>query len=228
MKILEKSYQRILAFGDIHGCYKSLIKLLEIISPQEDDLLIFLGDYVDRGDNSKAVIDKLILLNAQFDCIFIKGNHEEMFLKYLNDPHAHSSWLGFGGQETLESYGSDFDIPKEHRHFMHNGLDYFETKNHIFVHATAHENLHMKDQTSRYLRWTRCHDTRPHLSGKTIICGHTPQFEGLPLDLGHLICIDTAACYGACLTCMDVGNDIFYQANEYHEKRILKREELSS
>jgi serine/threonine protein phosphatase 1 len=95
--------------GDVHGCVDELERLLDGVAPTADDSLCFLGDYVDRGPNPRGVIERLIRLQAEGpQCIFLKGNHEDMFLAFLGRPGRHGdAFLWNGGNATLASYGCD-------------------------------------------------------------------------------------------------------------------------
>jgi len=93
---------------------------------------------------------------------------------------------------------------------------WFETDDHIFVHASYHPRKKMKKQNSKTLRWQSLNDhiPKPHRSGKTVVCGHSAQREGNILDLGYLVCIDTFIYGGGYLTALDVGSGDFWQANQ--------------
>jgi serine/threonine protein phosphatase 1 len=210
---------RILAIGDIHGCLKALTALLNVVSLKVDDQLIFLGDYVDRGEDSHGVIE-LFLSDARLKkAIFLKGNHEIMMLQSRVDAIKSLTWQAFGGLETVLSYGArnlenwQETVPDSHWHFMENTLPYFETEEHIFVHGSADPELDMKEQPDWQLFWERFDSVKPHKSGKKIVCGHTPQ-GGTIADIGYAVCIDTAAVFGEWLTCLDVLSGEFWQANE--------------
>ena len=129
--------RRLYAVGDIHGCADLLDELLEKIEEDADGAakqLIFLGDYVDRGPDSKGVIDRLVAQQKKApDTVFLKGNHEATMLDFLHDPEDMLHWLDWGGLETLESYGLDQviqrsgedlaeelvrNMPKSHRTFL--------------------------------------------------------------------------------------------------------------
>ena len=103
--------ERLYAVGDIHGCAALLDVLLEKINADDaadgkKRRLIFLGDYVDRGGDSKGVIDRLMAIRAREpETIFLKGNHEQAVLDFLDDPNLNEDWLHWGGDKTLESYG---------------------------------------------------------------------------------------------------------------------------
>ena len=213
---------RTIVIGDIHGCCKALLSLLDAISPGADDLLIFLGDYVDRGPDSKGVIETLIDVARLTKTIFLQGNHEIMFRGALGglDP---APWLELGGRPTLTSYGGTLDrVPSQHLNFLDACRAFFETESHIFVHANYIPELPMDEQSEFSLYWEHLVERfpGPHVSGKSVFCGHTPQISGQVADYGHLVCVDTF-CFGTgWLTAMDVASRHTWQANrEGHLRR---------
>ncbi len=112
---------RLIAIGDIHGCRIALDRLLEAIQPDPEDVVVTLGDYIDRGLDSRGVIERLIELAGQTRLIGILGNHEEMMLSVIRGGAPHHDWVRYGGVETLESYGFDGDLdflPEEHHDFF--------------------------------------------------------------------------------------------------------------
>jgi serine/threonine protein phosphatase 1 len=198
---------RKIAIGDIHGCFRALSSLLDAVAPAADDLLVVLGDYVDRGPESREVIDRLLELQRQCCLIVLTGNHELMMLRGLEDKAERRFWLDFGGGPTLDSYGGRLEnIPAAHLQFLRGGRDYYETESHLFVHANYQPETPLDQQSETILMWTHLHlrVPPPHVSGKTVIVGHTPQVDGEVLDLGHLICIDTYCCGGGWLTALEV------------------------
>src|ERR1043166_4066276 len=96
---------RTIAVGDVHGCSRALATLLDAIGPEPDDRLVLLGDYVDRGPDSRGVLDQLISLVGRCRVVPLLGNHEEMLLAVRSAPAALKGWLTCGGLATLESYG---------------------------------------------------------------------------------------------------------------------------
>src|SRR5215207_7824202 len=98
---------RTLAIGDIHGCYTALDALLKEVRPSAEDQLVFLGDYIDRGFDSRAVIDLLIELQASTSTVFLRGNHEVMILDAREDPSKAHLWQSYGGFDTLLSYDAE-------------------------------------------------------------------------------------------------------------------------
>jgi len=130
---------RTIAIGDIHGCSAALDALLEAIRPRHDDCIITLGDYINRGPDSRGVIERLIDLAHRCRLVPLLGNHEEMLFEALADSYPLHYFLGVGGDDTLDSYGPGRDlslIPDDHIKFLKSGLDYRETETHIFVHAS--------------------------------------------------------------------------------------------
>lgn len=183
-------------------------------------MIITLGDYVDRGPDSKGVLDLLIDLHANGCLIPLRGNHESMML----DARSGTTLFSMGDQ-NLESYGSDTslkDIPERHWKFISDTCrDWYESESHLFVHANLDPSLSMIEQKRQDLHWKGIgHWHQPHISGKKMICGHTQQPSGVPLNLDSAICIDTGACFGGWLTCLDVTSEYYWQANEKGETRI--------
>jgi serine/threonine protein phosphatase 1 len=209
---------RTLAIGDIHGCLSHLDALLESIAPTPEDHLIFLGDFVDRGPDSALVLQRIMQLSKTHRVTALIGNHEQMMLAARDSREKLSDWLERGGDATLRSYAGSRatlrDVPANHWKFLSENLvDYLETDTHIFVHANAYPDLSMPEQPEYMLRWERCDEIAAHESGKTIICGHTPQKSGKPMNLGYAICIDTNACRNGLLTCLDATTGRVWQAD---------------
>ena len=122
--------------GDIHGCAKALRTLIENIDPTEEDELVFLGDYVDRGPNSRDVVQQIIDLRDQCKVIPLRGNHEIMLLGVVLGGLDDKVWLGNGGVSTVSSYGGSLKkIPIPHLDFFQSFQTYYETNESIFVHA---------------------------------------------------------------------------------------------
>jgi serine/threonine protein phosphatase 1 len=179
---------RTVAIGDIHGCSRALEALLAAIRPTPEDLLVVLGDYVDRGPDSRAVIDRLRALDRECRLRVLTGNHEQMMLRGVEEQVERRFWLCYGGQATLDSYGGRLEsIPNDHLDFLRSGLRFYETETHIFVHANYQADLTLAQQPEAVLVWTHLdrHLPTPHASGKTAVVGHTPQLSGEVLDLGH-------------------------------------------
>lgn len=211
---------RLLAVGDIHGCSRALDTLLELVAPGPRDLIVTLGDYVDRGPDSAGVLDRLVRLHAAGRLVALRGNHEQMMLSARDDPHgpAADEWLAVGGDATLASYrvATPSDVPAAHWAFIEDACaDYHETDTHLFVHANAYPDLPLAEQPEYMLKWESFgEDTPPHESGKVMVCGHTPQKSGAPRSLGHAVCIDTWACGRGRLTCLDTTSGQYWQADQ--------------
>lgn len=219
---------RTLAIGDIHGCLTALETLLDFAEVSDDDLLITLGDYVDRGPDSRGVLDFLISLWWQEKLVAIRGNHDLMMCDARDKHSSFHVWLALGGEATLHSYGGNFDgVPQQHWDFLEHGLvNYYESKTHIFVHAGLWPDVPLDEQPEFVLLFERFHSPPPHESGKIMICGHTNQKSGLPKNKGHAVCIDTRAYGGGWLSCLDVENGHIWQANQKGETRELWLDEL--
>jgi serine/threonine protein phosphatase 1 len=214
---------RTLAIGDIHGCNKALENLIKKVQPQPEDQIIFLGDYIDGGPESRQVIETLLELRKNCSPIFIRGNHEVMILDAREDSLKNNLWQSYGGLETLLSYGANFRedwvsfIPDSHWDFFERTVSFFETDTHIFVHACLEPELEMKDQPDWLLYWETFDRLEPHKSGKQIVCGHSPQLSGEIKDVGFANCIDTTS--GGWLSCLDPSTRKFWQANDKGQTR---------
>jgi serine/threonine protein phosphatase 1 len=218
---------RNLAVGDIHGCYKALETLAAFVPFSSDDLIITLGDYVDRGPDSRGVLDWVIARHLAGTLIALRGNHELMMLEARHNTQAFKVWLRAGGDATLASYSraavglDQIDIPESHWRFLKENLrGWFETENHFFVHAGAYADSPLDQQPDFMLYWESFDNPAPHESGKVMVCGHTSQQQGKPVSVGHAVCIDTRA-YGedGWLTCLDVASGRYWQANQKGETR---------
>jgi len=201
---------KIICVSDIHGEIHKLKNLFEKLSFTKNDTIIFLGDYIDRGEDSKAVIDFVLSLKDKCNLVTLKGNHE-MFamdsLKFtegrLGLAQMFNSWMMNGGEACLRSYCRDglyMDKPVEiidemfidHGDFFNDLKIAYETENHIFVHGFLAHEQDAEDQEEWQCIWGRYDDIYPHKSGKTVVCGHTIQRDGVKND-GFKICIDTGS-----------------------------------
>lgn len=214
---------RTIAIGDIHGCSAALAAVLEAIAPEADDTLITLGDYIDRGPDSRGVVELLLKLGDRCQFIPLMGNHEVIMRDVREGRAPLAFWLeACGGEATLASYGGSLEsIPDEHWEFFRSCRRYHETDSHIFLHANYAPAITLDEQPDELVFWM--HLMRippPHVSGKQVIVGHTPQRDCSILDAGHVVCIDTW-CFGeGCLTAYDVQTKQLWQANK--EGRLLQ------
>jgi len=209
---------RTIAIGDIHGYRRSLSALLDAIDPRANDTIVTLGDYVDRGPNSRGVIDRLILLKGQCRLVPLLGNHDEMMLNICRGKtELMGNWLVFGGDSTLASYGKVPEgVPWEHIEFLESCRDWYETDEHFLAHGNYYSNLPLDSQPWELLRWESLHERQPfaHRSGKTAIIGHTAQKNGQVLDLGYLKCIDTWVYGDGRLTALELDSGRIWQADK--------------
>lgn len=191
----------LVAIGDIHGCIRSLKAMWKKLEPYQDFTHVFVGDYIDRGPDSKAVIDFLLQVKDDRNTVFLRGNHEQMLLDAWESGLT-KNWMLNGGGSTLDSYGnpSDLDdLPIEHLEFYKNTKLYFETEDYFFVHAGVPPVITLEDAKSdrtfrNYFLWGR-----EHLNAfetpweKTVIFGHTPRSH--PIRKANMIGIDTGCVY---------------------------------
>lgn len=195
----------LIAIGDIHGCARTLDVLLERLAPSADDHLVFIGDYTDRGPDSKGTIDRLLELERAAEagtgprCTFLRGNHDQMMLDYL-ERGDFDLWRINGGLTTLENYAraDGIYVPDAHHDFLRRTRLYLDTPDFCFVHAglKPHYSVayNLRHETASTFLWTREHFGVPERAWeKPVVCGHTPQPE--PLDEPDLIAIDTGCVY---------------------------------
>ncbi len=212
---------RTIAIGDIHGCHLALEALLGDLQITTGETVVVLGDVIDRGPGTKQAIARLLELQKTCRLIFLRGNHEEMMLESRKGGPIGTAWLRVGGQETLDSYGGEFEmIPDSHWNFLESGLDYWETDAEIFIHANLEPDVALPKQSPAWLRWIKlCGEELPRDCGRRVVCGHTSLHQGTPWVLDGWVCIDTW-CYGKqYLTALDTTNDLIYQAKQTGETR---------
>ncbi len=228
------------AIGDIHGRADLLDELLRAVSTdaatarKSRNLLVFLGDYVDRGPGSKAVIDRLLGLPPEgFDLICMLGNHEDMFLDFLEDPSGGEAWLANGGDATALSYGVDVSayfsaqsgdndlkglqqalaaaIPAEHKTFLRTLRSYHVEGDYFFSHAGLRPGIPVDRQDPHDLIWIRGTFLRSRKDhGKVVVHGHSVTFEPTEYpEASRLsrIGIDTGAYVTGRLTCLVLCGD---------------------
>jgi serine/threonine protein phosphatase 1 len=224
---------RTIAIGDVHGCNTALAALLKGLALQTDDTLVMLGDVIDRGPDSRDVIDQLKSVSERCRLVCLQGNHEQMLLDALDGRMPIQEWLVHGGAETLDSYGKGAGmtaLDPEHVEFIRGWGDVVETDSHFFAHGNYLATRPFDRQPWTDLRWQslKWHTPEPHISGKTAVLGHTSNKQGEILNLGHLICIDTY-CHGGCwLTAFDSTNGRVWQSNEAAEFRSLELPPIKS
>ena len=211
---------RLIAIGDVHGCGHALQTLLEAIAPSSADTLVFLGDMIDQGRDSAAVLDQLLRLQKVCRLVLIHGNHEEMMFAARDTERALRYWENCGGVSTLNSYrfgASLNDVPAEHWDLLASALPYFESDGFILTHANYRPDIGMSEQDTSLLRWGLLEPDmmQPHQSGRTVVVGHTEQKNSEILDLGFVICIDTACWRHGWLTAIDLKSRQVWQASRW-------------
>ena len=211
---------RLVAIGDVHGCNLALDAVLQALDPTPRDHLVFLGDLVDQGKDTKDVLERIIKLRDTTKLTLIQGNHEEMMLAARENEPALRYWERCGGVPTLNSYrfGATLEeIPTAHWELLESCRPYLESEHFIFTHANYLPELSMADQPDYALRWDLFESgkERPHLSGKNVVVGHTEQKNAEILDLGFAQCIDTACWTYGWLTALDVETREVWQASRW-------------
>ena len=239
MLLSAASYERVIAIGDLHGHHGPLQRMLQKIDLRSGDFIIFIGDYIDRGPDSKELVQELIELRfAHPHVAFLRGNHEDMLigsLGYSAVVSDMSTWLYNGGSQTLHSYGLSRDelnhivslwdeserraalrkvFPKEHINFFLDLELYVETEHHFFCHAGVDPAVSIEEgkQSPHNLLWMREHlyADEPCWE-KTLVCGHTPLRDIRISE--KLICIDTGLHYYGTLSAIDVKSKEVFQVN---------------
>lgn len=225
--IAVNSSARTIAIGDIHGCAAALAAMVAGLELEPRDTVVMLGDAIDRGPDSRGVLDQLLALSNRTRVVSILGNHEQMLLDALDGKTPLFEWLQHGGAETLDSYGQDSSLDgvnPAHIDYIRSWADHYETPGHFFAHGNYLASRPLNRQPWADLRWQSLnwHTPGPHCSGKTAILGHTSQKNGEILNLGHIVCIDTFCCGGFWLSAFDVETGQAWQANEAGEFRRVE------
>lgn len=209
---------KIFAVGDIHGCYDKLIAMMKIIPWDKDnDTLLFIGDYIDRGPKSREVVEYLVNLRKQGgEFVFLKGNHEKMLLDYYLQQKDQMLYVANGGAETIASYVEGgigrkaFVLPEDHLDFLLSLKLFHETGDYIFVHAGLRDGIPVTDQVEDDLLWIREEFIYSAYDwSKRVIFGHTALET--PFVTPGKIGIDTGAVYGNKLTAVELPRMKFYQ-----------------
>jgi serine/threonine protein phosphatase 1 len=211
--------------GDIHGCADELRRLIDALPLAAGDQVVFLGDYIDRGAESKEVVDFLISLRRScldIEFIYLKGNHEDMLLSYLGLSGSHGEmFMVNGGKATLASYGLNQwplppdealrAIPRDHLEFFQGLLPFYVMESFLCVHAGIHPQKSLADQSQEDLLWIRNKFIySSHELPQTVLFGHTPQASVL-YDLPYKIGLDTGLVYGNMLTCLELDEKVLFQ-----------------
>ena len=208
---------RVYAVGDVHGRFDLLTETERLIKadlagrPSERALLIYLGDFIDRGPDSRKVVEHL--RTAQADGLprrYLRGNHEETMIQFLADPEVADAWRRYGGLETLHSYGVDvrdlmrgagaeeaqvglrIAIPPSHLEFLQKLETLLVIGDYCFVHAGLKPGVPLERQTPESMLWIREEFLGyPGSFGKVVVHGHTPVDE--PTRTANRINVDTGA-----------------------------------
>ncbi len=182
---------RIIAITDIHGELEKLNSLIDKLNPQTQDTIVFMGDYIDRGPDSKGVIDKVISMAHVCNCIYLKGSHEYAYLQArAGDDYYNYLFWNYGGVQTVQSYGSFENIYSIHGDFLENLRPYYLTDDYLFVHAGIRPEIPFENQNETdfyYIRGEFIY--KKHNLPQKIIFGHTDFKE--PQVQADKICIDT-------------------------------------
>jgi serine/threonine protein phosphatase 1 len=214
---------RLFAIGDIHGCLRELEALVSGLPLAAGDTVCCVGDYIDRGRDSKGVIDFLLAARTRADVrwVFLRGNHEDMCLAFLGRPGRWGeSWIQNGGGAALRSYGLperaapaalEAAMPESHLAFLESLERAYAWPGYRLVHAGIRPGLPWEQQTDQDLFWIREEFImHPHALPETIVYGHTPSRE-VHVDLPYKLGIDTGCVYGGALTALELPDGVLHQ-----------------
>ena len=212
-----ETVSRLIGIGDIHGCYELLLDLVErsVMFDPDEDRLVFLGDYLDRGANSKEVVDYVSGLKKHYpgQIVLLKGNHEDLALRAMlciGDEeactHARMLWYLNGGQATVNSFRGIEKARQTLIPFIGSLELYHETEEHIFVHAGIPYGKSPETASSDEILWDRSYS---YNGRKTLIVGHSPKSKIERLK--NIISLDTGAYMTGKLSGYDVLNKKAYQ-----------------
>lgn len=234
---------RTFVIGDLHGCPDEPEILLKHLEKEEglveEDLVVFLGDYIDRGPNSKAVIDLMLDFRSRFpNTRFLKGNHEDMLLDFLGfGGNLGQAFLYNGGLETIQSYGISVfapptemvsALPPEHFKFFRELESVLEINDFVCVHAGLNPAQAMTEQTDNDVYWIRDEFLNyPHSYEKTVVFGHTPHqeiFVHFPFKIG----LDTGLVFGNKLSCLELTSGKVFQIRREEKKLSFARLDMSA
>lgn len=226
---------RTFAIGDIHGGLKALEQVLERAQVTPKDKLIFLGDYVDGWSQSPQVLDFLIALQSTHDCVFIRGNHDDLLLKWFKEKKHNDMWFHHGGEATVNAYKTVSNKKvEEHIAFLETLENYhLDKKNRLFVHAgftnlngVEYEYFPKMFYWERTL-WETALALDPLMDPKNlrypkrltlykeIYIGHTPVTrieETTPVQMANVWNVDTGAAFKGPLTILNVDTKEFWQS----------------
>ncbi|MBZ9652676.1 metallophosphoesterase family protein [Psychroflexus montanilacus] len=231
---------RTLVIGDIHGGFKALEQVLERAQVSSKDQLIFLGDYVDGWSGTPELLSYLIQLKEEQDCIFIRGNHDDLVLGWFHTGESNPKWLQHGGDSTAKAYQNISSTIKDlHRQFLENLINYYVDKqNRLFLHA-GFANMHGPDSEfyPNTVYWDRTlwemvlamdsslkpeddfYPDRLKLF-KEIYIGHTPTTrigKTEPIHLANVWNVDTGAAFKGPVTALDIDTKEFWQSDPVYK-----------
>lgn len=236
---------RLLAIGDVHGCGRTLTSMIDQLQITHEDYVVFLGDYVDRGNGVFSVIEQLIELKEMFpNTVFIKGNHEDMWLRYIKGDGRMDEdrmFLMNGGRSTINSYlealniedtmDNPFcwdDLPESHQEFYNSLKVMHEHDEFVFVHAGVRPQVALYDQLDHDMIWIRTeflHWPMEVIKDRVIVHGHTPmdfdEAQKYNEKYEDKFNLDTACIFGEYLTCRDMKTGVVVRVRKHDDdKRV--------
>ena len=231
-----KTTNRILVIGDIHGGLRALHQIMDRAKVTTDDTLIFLGDFVDGWSESPKVLDFLIALNTKNNCVFIRGNHDDLLLNWLSESRDNLEWYKHGGESTVLAYANISVVKKQiHIEFLKSLQNYYlDEQNRLFIHAGfTNINGIRYEFFPKLFYWDRTlWETALSLDESIpknslfyprrltlydeIYIGHTPVTrigKTIPIQKACVWNIDTGAAFNGALTILDIDTKEFWQSD---------------
>jgi serine/threonine protein phosphatase 1 len=199
--------------------------MLAALELSQDDTLVMLGDAIDRGPDSRDVVEQLIEACEVCQLVPILGNHEQMLLDAVEGKISLQDWLIHGGAETLDSYGPGAalaEVPPEHLDYVCSWRDFHEAENHFFAHGNYLAEKPLNKQPWEEMRWRSLQFFMPgpHMSGKIAVVGHTSNKRGQVVNHGHIVCIDTYCHGGEWLTALEPATGKLWQTNDTRAGKV--------
>jgi len=231
-KQISKDSGRLLVMGDVHGHYEKMVRVIEYCGYRPGiDQLVLLGDYVDRGPDSRRVASEVLNL-AKTGAVALYGNHEDMMCRALKNRNIGrlgsddlEQWLSNGGETTLRSYRAHSSELDAHLKFFSQRPSWFENKGFVFVHAGIRPGRAMNEQSLHDMIWIRDEYIMGYKGPWNIVTGHTPtQYLGKiglyqdvidfskPVVRNHKFFIDTGVAWRGLLTVMELMSGEIWQA----------------
>lgn len=233
------SLKRTLVIGDVHSGLKALQQLLKKVNPTQDDTLVFLGDYIDGWSQAVETVNYLLELKENYNCIFLRGNHDELCYDWLTGGRDNPTWFMHGGESTVESYKKaseavkhihiefyetleNYHLDAENRLYLHAGFTNLKGIEHEYFKKTFYWDRTLWElalSLNKDLDEEHIHYPKRLKNYNEIYIGHTPVTrigETTPQKAANVWNIDTGAAFKGPLTALEVNSKEFWQSDPVH------------